>query len=114
MISRETTMKRIILVRIAPGEDILLGLREAVEKHGIKNGLFLTGFGSSSHSRQSAPSEDGKADRGTGWSACLLGVSVCPADAGRRANNRHAVTLLPRGEDLRTADRPAIRPVGMV
>ena len=46
MISRETTMKRVVLVRIAPGEDILLGLRQAVVDHSISNGLFLTGFGS--------------------------------------------------------------------
>ena len=50
MISRETTLKRIVLVRIAPGEDILLGLRRAVADHGIRNGLFLTGFGSASSS----------------------------------------------------------------
>ena len=50
MISRETSMKRVILVRIAPQEDILLGLRQAVADHGIKNGLILTSFGSASHS----------------------------------------------------------------
>ena len=50
MISRETSMKRVVLVRIAPGEDILLGLRQAVQEHNIKNGLILTGFGSCSHS----------------------------------------------------------------
>ena len=50
MISRETNMKRVILVRIASGEDILLGLRQAVANHGIKNGLILTGFGSASRS----------------------------------------------------------------
>ena len=41
---------RIVLIRIAPGEDILLGLRKAVETHRIKNGLILTGFGSCSSS----------------------------------------------------------------
>ena len=50
MISRETTMKRVVLVRIAPGEDILLGLRQAVVDHSISNGLFLTGIGSASQS----------------------------------------------------------------
>ena len=50
MITSETNMKRIILIRIAPGEDILLGLREAVHEHSIKNGLILTGFGSCSNS----------------------------------------------------------------
>ena len=37
-------MKRVVLVRIAPGEDILQGLRKAVADHGIRNGLFLTGL----------------------------------------------------------------------
>ena len=46
MISRETSLKRVILVRIAPQEDILLGLQQAVGDHGIVNGLILTGFGS--------------------------------------------------------------------
>ncbi len=50
MISRETSLKRVILVRVAAGEDILLGLRKAVVDHGIVNGLILTGFGSVSHS----------------------------------------------------------------
>jgi predicted DNA-binding protein with PD1-like motif len=50
VISRQTSMKRVILVRIAPQEDILLGLRQAVADHQIKNGLILTGFGSVSHS----------------------------------------------------------------
>ena len=46
MISRETSLKRVILVRIAPQEDILLELQQAVGDHGIVNGLILTGFGS--------------------------------------------------------------------
>tara|TARA_B100000579_G_scaffold427981_1_gene437435 strand:- start:178 stop:603 length:426 start_codon:yes stop_codon:yes gene_type:complete len=50
MISQETKINRIVLIRIAPSEDILLGLHKAVENHGIKNGLILTGFGSCSSS----------------------------------------------------------------
>ena len=46
MISRETSLNRVILVRIAPQEDILSGLQKAVSDHGIVNGLILTGFGS--------------------------------------------------------------------
>jgi predicted DNA-binding protein with PD1-like motif len=38
------------MIRIKPGEDILKGIRQAVEEHGIKNGLILTGFGSVSFS----------------------------------------------------------------
>ena len=50
MISNETSLKRIVLVRLAPQEDILLGLQRAVADHDIKNGLILTGFGSVSQS----------------------------------------------------------------
>ena len=46
MLSRVTEIKRIIMVRINPGDDILLGLRQAVKEHAIKNAVILTGFGS--------------------------------------------------------------------
>jgi len=46
MLSRVTEIRRIIAVRINPGEDILLGLRQAVKEHSIKNAVVLTGFGS--------------------------------------------------------------------
>ena len=50
MIARETEIKRVIMIRINPGVDILLGIRTAVAEHGIANGLILTGFGSVSRS----------------------------------------------------------------
>ena len=50
MISRLTEMKRVVMIRINPGDDILLGMREAVKEHGMKNGLILTGFGSARYS----------------------------------------------------------------
>jgi uncharacterized protein len=46
MLSRVTEIRRIITVRINPGEDILLGLRQAVKEHAVKNAVVLTGFGS--------------------------------------------------------------------
>ena len=46
MLSRVTEIRRIIMVRINPGEDILLGLRQAVKEHDIRNAAILTGFGS--------------------------------------------------------------------
>ncbi len=46
MLSRVTEIKRIVMVRINPGDDILLGLRQAVKDHAIKNAVILTGFGS--------------------------------------------------------------------
>jgi uncharacterized protein len=50
MLSRVTELKRVIMVRINPGDDILLGLRQAVKQHNITNGVILTGFGSVTHS----------------------------------------------------------------
>ncbi len=46
MISRETKTERTILVRINPGDDILMGIREAVAQHEILNGIILAGIGS--------------------------------------------------------------------
>ena len=46
MISRGAEIRRVVMVRINPGEDILLGLRQAVKEQAIKNAVILTGFGS--------------------------------------------------------------------
>ena len=46
MLSQITEIRRVLMVRINPGEDILLGLRKAVKEHGIRNAVILTGFGS--------------------------------------------------------------------
>ena len=50
MLSRVTEIRRVIMVRINPGDDILLGLRQAVKQHNITNAVILTGFGSVRHS----------------------------------------------------------------
>jgi predicted DNA-binding protein with PD1-like motif len=50
MLSRITEIRRVIMVRINPGDDILLGLRQAVAEHAIRNAAILTGFGSVRHS----------------------------------------------------------------
>jgi len=50
MLSRVTEITRVVLVRINPGDDVLLGLRQAVRDHGIRNAVILTGFGSVRHS----------------------------------------------------------------
>jgi len=42
----ETELKRVVLVRLNSGDDILLSIRQAVEKHGIESGVILTGVGS--------------------------------------------------------------------
>ena len=41
-----TEITRIVLVRLNPREDILAGLREAVERESITNALILNGVGS--------------------------------------------------------------------
>ena len=46
MISQTTDIKRIILVRIDPEEDILLAIRKAVEQNNIRNGAIIEGLGS--------------------------------------------------------------------
>jgi uncharacterized protein len=50
MLSRVTEIRRVIMVRINPGDDILLGLRQAVKQNNITNAVILTGFGSVRHS----------------------------------------------------------------
>lgn len=50
MLSRVADIARIVMVRINPGDDILLGLQQAVKEHGIRNAAILTGFGSVRHS----------------------------------------------------------------
>ena len=50
MLSRVADIKRVIMIRIAPGDDILLGIRQAVKEHGLKNGVIMTGFGSARRS----------------------------------------------------------------
>ena len=41
-----TDIKRLITVRLSPGEDILLSLREAVKTEGLQNAVILEGVGS--------------------------------------------------------------------
>ncbi|MFC2087261.1 PPC domain-containing DNA-binding protein [Bacteroidota bacterium] len=41
-----TELKRIEIVRMCPGTDLLDGLNKAIKEKAIKNGIFLTGIGS--------------------------------------------------------------------
>jgi predicted DNA-binding protein with PD1-like motif len=50
MLSKVAEIKRVVMIRIAPGDDILLGIRQAVKEHGLTNGIIMTGFGSVRHS----------------------------------------------------------------
>ncbi len=46
MKSHESTISRMIMIRVDPGEDLLDALRRAVVKHGVQNGVFVSGAGS--------------------------------------------------------------------
>ena len=46
MIAQEASVRRLVVARLNPGEDILLALREVVQAHGIAHGLILSGLGS--------------------------------------------------------------------
>jgi hypothetical protein len=46
MILQTTPLRRLVLVRLNPGDDLLLALRQAVEESGIRQGVVLAGIGS--------------------------------------------------------------------
>jgi hypothetical protein len=47
MLAKIGQIKRLVLLRLNPGDDILLSLRQAVQDHEINTGLILFGIGSS-------------------------------------------------------------------
>ena len=83
---------RVIAVRLKPGTDVLVGLREACERNGIKNGVIVSGLGSLATVSICNPTEmpDTKAGYGYGspqilhepWE--LLGISgvICHDENG--------------------------------
>ena len=46
MIVHGAAIRRLVVVRLNPGEDVLLSLRAAVQDSGITHGLILSGVGS--------------------------------------------------------------------
>ncbi len=46
MIVEQTTIGRTLLIRLNPGDDILLSLRQAVQENNIQTGIILNGLGS--------------------------------------------------------------------
>ena len=46
MHSHESSITRMIMIRVAPGEDLLAELESAVKTHGVQNGTFVSGAGS--------------------------------------------------------------------
>jgi predicted DNA-binding protein with PD1-like motif len=46
MVTQSAEIKRVVMVRLNPGDDILEGLNKAVEKEEIQSGIILNGLGS--------------------------------------------------------------------
>jgi predicted DNA-binding protein with PD1-like motif len=46
MLVERTPIKNLLFIRLNPGDDVLVSLREAAEKQGIKNAVILSGVGS--------------------------------------------------------------------
>ena len=46
MLAQSTNIKRLIMLRLNPGDDILLSLRQAVKDNNIQSGLIMNGTGS--------------------------------------------------------------------
>lgn len=46
MTCRSVEVKRVVLVRLSPGEDVLASLEQAVDAEGIRSGVILNGLGS--------------------------------------------------------------------
>ena len=50
MVSQESNIERVVMVRVNPEEDVLLSLRQAVKDHDMQNAVILAGIGSASRS----------------------------------------------------------------
>lgn len=46
MITQTVAIRRLVVARLNPGEDVLQALRQAVQENGIRHGLILAGLGS--------------------------------------------------------------------
>ena len=46
MQTQSADVRRVVLARLNPGDDVLLSLRAAVQESGIQNGMVLSGIGS--------------------------------------------------------------------
>lgn len=47
MVTQSADIRRIIAIRLNPGDDVLEGLNEAVHQEGVRNGVIINGLGSS-------------------------------------------------------------------
>jgi predicted DNA-binding protein with PD1-like motif len=49
MVIQNTNVRRVLTARLNPGDDVLLSLREVVQREGIRSGVILNGIGSLTH-----------------------------------------------------------------
>lgn len=66
--SAEGKLNKVVALRLAPGDDLLHGIEQACEKHGIKNGVILSGIGSLRNARFFDPVELPDTKSGYGYS----------------------------------------------
>jgi uncharacterized protein len=46
MLTQSAEVRRVVLARLNPGDDLLLSLRQVAEQQGIRSGVILNGIGS--------------------------------------------------------------------
>lgn len=68
-------IKRVVALRMSPGEDVLLGLEKVCKENNIKDGFILTGIGSLANAKFFDPVElpDKKAGYGYSDPICMDG-----------------------------------------
>ncbi len=94
------SIKKVVAVRMAPGEDVLEGLRQACEQAGIKHGMILGGIGSLNGARFFNPIPMPEKKAGYGYGAAIelhgpielvsLSGMICCGDDGKTMFHVHA------------------------
>lgn len=69
LVVAQGSLGRVIAIRLKPGTDVLLGLQEACERSGIKNGVIVSALGSLARVSICNPTEMPEAKAGYGYGA---------------------------------------------
>ena len=64
-------LSRVVAMRLAPGDDLFLGIEETCRKYGIKNGVILSGIGSLRNAKFFDPVELPETKSGYGYSEAI-------------------------------------------
>ncbi|MCC8166475.1 MAG: DNA-binding protein [Planctomycetes bacterium] len=101
------TIKRVVAIRMAPGEDVLAGLQRACDENNIRHGMVLSGIGSLNGARffDPIPLPDKKAGYGYGDAIVLdgpielvsLNGMICQGEDGKTMFHVHAGLSGPDG-----------------